>query len=122
MRECRAEAIAGMRLPPRCDVRDNQWDTPHGPPKDWLARSWTRQGVQLNPFHFLARRTRLRLLAALALTAAAVGIAIPVTATLPGSSFESDDGNLVVDGPAGSKDWANAPKLAIGVDAEQTST
>lgn len=34
---------------------------------------------------------------------------------LPGSNFESDDGNLVVN-TAGNHDWVNAPNLSVGVD------
>ena len=36
-------------------------------------------------------------------------------ANLTGSSFEGNDGNLVVDN-AGNKDWDNAPSLSVGVD------
>jgi hypothetical protein len=76
----------------------------------------------MGSFTFLGRRRRRGLLAVLAIAVAAVGVAIPGTANLAGSSFESDDGNLVVNDGAGSKDWENAPNLAIGVDDEQTST
>ena len=70
----------------------------------------------------LARRRRREVLAALAVAIVAVGIAIPVTANLPGSTFESDDGNLVLDASVpGDTDWVNAPSLAKGVDPEQTS-
>lgn len=68
------------------------------------------------------RTRRRKAVTALAVTGALVGIAIPVIANLPGSSFEIDDGNLVVNGPSGSKDWANAPNRSIGVDAQQTSS
>jgi hypothetical protein len=36
-------------------------------------------------------------------------------ANLPGSTFEGNDGNLVVD-TAGNTDWDNAPNLSVGVD------
>src|SRR5262245_58339996 len=35
---------------------------------------------------------------------------------LPGSPFETNDGNLIVNGGAGAQDWANAPSLAIAID------
>jgi hypothetical protein len=71
-------------------------------------------------FSFFGRRRR-RVVATLAIAAAAVGIGIPVIANLTKGTFEIDDGNLVVDG-TGKTDWANAPGLAVGVDASQTST
>ena len=56
-------------------------------------------------------RLRLGLCAAVAL---ALVFAVPVLA-LPGSSFESTDGNLLVN-TAGNKDWQNAPNLSVGTD------
>jgi len=44
-----------------------------------------------------------------------VGIALPVLANLSGSTFEANDGNLIVD-TAGNKDWSNAPNLKKGID------
>jgi hypothetical protein len=38
------------------------------------------------------------------------------SAALTGSSFESNDGNLVVDGGTGAHDWANAPNFKFAVD------
>src|SRR5262245_41011056 len=35
---------------------------------------------------------------------------------LAGSPFESNDGDLVVNGGAGAQDWANAPSLSVGID------
>ncbi|MEW5855382.1 MAG: SpaA isopeptide-forming pilin-related protein [Myxococcota bacterium] len=40
-------------------------------------------------------------------------------AALAGTDFESTDGNLVVDG---TKDWANAPNLTVGIDLPAGST
>jgi hypothetical protein len=37
------------------------------------------------------------------------------SANLPGSTFESNDGNMVVD-HAGNTDWVNAPNLVVGTD------
>ncbi len=63
------------------------------------------------------RRSLIAISAALLL---AVG-AIPALANLPGSSFESNDGNLVVDTP-GNKDWANAPNRVVKLDAASGKT
>ena len=60
-----------------------------------------------------ARIPRRWPLAAVVLLAALI-LAIP-TLALSGSSFESRDGNLVVN-TAGNKDWQNAPNLARGND------
>jgi hypothetical protein len=38
------------------------------------------------------------------------------SANLPGSTFEGNDGNLVVNGGAGAHDWVNAPNRVIGTD------
>jgi hypothetical protein len=61
------------------------------------AEPWTRR-----------RRPRAVLTAVLGLTAAGLVSVLPAgpAAGLQGSSFESTDGNLIVD-PAGNKDWAN---------------
>ncbi len=45
----------------------------------------------------------------------AVGAIHPALANLPGSNFESNDGNLVVDTP-GNQDWANAPNRVVMLD------
>ena len=66
-------------------------------------------------------RRRWRHLALAAIAAAAMGIAIPVIAQLPGSDFEIADGNLVVD-TTGNTDWVNAPARTIGVDPTQTNS
>ena len=55
------------------------------------------------------------------LTLAAIGAVIFVAgsaANLPGSSFEGNDGNLVVNGGAGAHDWDNAPNLSAGQDIQ----
>jgi hypothetical protein len=38
------------------------------------------------------------------------------SANLAGSTFEGNDGNLVVNGGAGAHDWDNAPNLSVGQD------
>ena len=56
--------------------------------------------------------------AALALAATAVAVPLltsSASANLPGSTFEGNDGNLVVN-TAGNHDWTNAPNRAIGTD------
>ncbi len=60
------------------------------------------------------RRRRL-LLAGLFVTAAAVAVSTSVSANLPGSTFEGNDGNYVVN-TAGNTDWVNAPSRVIGND------
>jgi hypothetical protein len=44
-----------------------------------------------------------------------LGTAPLALANLPGSTFEGNDGNLVVDTP-GNTDWANAPNRVVGLD------
>jgi hypothetical protein len=62
------------------------------------------------------RRRAWRWLAVPALVALlTLGLASVALANLPGSTFEGNDGNLVVD-TAGNKDWANAPNLVVGID------
>jgi hypothetical protein len=65
------------------------------------------------------RRTWLALGTAAALTL----LAIPGTsfANLAGSTFEGNDGNLVVT-TAGNTDWANAPNRVVGLDQPSGST
>src|SRR6266568_117613 len=63
----------------------------------------------------------LRLLLALLAVASLILVTItPAGAILPGSTFEGNDGNLVVD-HAGDTDWANAPNRVIGVDQSSGS-
>lgn len=64
-----------------------------------------------------SRTTRpRRLVGAVAATAALLlSQALPAAANLPGSSFESADGNLVVN-TSGNLDWVNAPNLVTGID------
>ena len=72
-------------------------------------------------FYALLRRSRRgKMLVGAAVAAVVTGIAIPVVANLSGSSFEIDDGNLVVNTP-GNQDWANAPNRSLGVDPSQTN-
>jgi hypothetical protein len=58
------------------------------------------------------RRSRLLILAIAALSV--VALALPVLATLGGTTFNANDGNLVVNGTE--TDWAVAPNLAKGID------
>jgi hypothetical protein len=60
------------------------------------------------------RPGQLRLAVGLAAICALL-VAIPVFANLTGSTFEGNDGNLVVDTP-GDTDWANAPHRVVGLD------
>src|SRR6266567_5899825 len=66
----------------------------------------------------LGRRLLLVLLAVASLILVTI---TPAGAILPGSTFEGNDGNLVVD-HAGDTDWANAPNRVIGVDQPSGST
>jgi hypothetical protein len=61
-----------------------------------------------------ALRRRIGLVAAVA-TALGLTFAGPVLANLPGSTFESNDGNLIVNTP-GNTDWVNAPNRVRGDD------
>jgi hypothetical protein len=63
---------------------------------------------------FTRRRTRV-LASALGALALMVAMAVPAFANLAGSTFEGNDGNLVVN-TAGNTDWANAPNRVSGVD------
>ena len=65
-----------------------------------------------------SREGRLRL-AGVVVVVATLAVAVPVLANLPGSSFESTDGNLLVNTP-GNLDWENAPALEVGTDASQS--
>jgi hypothetical protein len=49
------------------------------------------------------------------LTLIGLVLGAPASANLPGSTFEGNDGNLVVD-TAGNTDWANAPNRVTGLD------
>ena len=65
-----------------------------------------------------AKYRRVRLGLSLAVTATVVltlALVSPGLANLPGSSFESSDGNLVVN-TAGNTDWTNAPNRVRGDD------
>lgn len=61
----------------------------------------------------MIRRSTLSLV----LFVASVGIPTPSGALLASSSFEGDDGNLVVNGAAGAEDWANTGIDCEGADA-----
>jgi hypothetical protein len=72
----------------------------------------------MSAFRFRSRRTRRLWKIAVTLTALAAFAAVFVagsSANLPGSTFEGNDGNLVVD-TAGNTDWANAPNRVRGDD------
>jgi len=60
----------------------------------------------------------LLLLVAIAAVAATTVFVVGASANLSGSSFEGNDGNLVVNGGAGAHDWVNAPNLAAGQDIQ----
>jgi prealbumin domain-containing protein len=69
-------------------------------------------------FEFRRRSTRRRWMfigSGTTLVAAMLLIVAAATAKLPGSTFEGNDGNLVVS-TAGGTDWDNAPNLSVGVD------
>jgi Prealbumin-like fold domain len=57
--------------------------------------------------------------AALATALLTIGSA---SANLSGSTFEGNDGNLVVNGGAGAHDWVNAPNRVIGTDLPTGTT
>jgi hypothetical protein len=68
--------------------------------------------------HFRSRRTRRLWTTGLTLTALALFAVVFVAASsanLAGSTFEGNDGNLVVN-TAGNHDWDNAPNLSVGQD------
>ena len=62
------------------------------------------------------RRRRYQLAALFSVAAVLALIAVPASAVLPGSTFEGNDGNLVVDGAAPATDWANVADLHAGID------
>ena len=75
---------------------------------------------------FRLRRRRLRRLwsggtTLAAVTAFAVVFVAGSSANLAGSTFEGNDGNLVVD-TSGNTDWANAPNLVVGLDQPSGSS
>ena len=75
-------------------------------------------------FHFRSRRTRRLWTTGLTLTALALFAVVFVAASsanLAGSTFEGNDGNLVVN-TAGNTDWANAPNRVVGLDQPSGST
>jgi hypothetical protein len=70
-------------------------------------------------FEFKRRSTRRRWMfigSGTTLVAAMLLIVAAATANLAGSSFESNDGNLIVNGGANATDWANAPHRVRGDD------
>ncbi len=78
----------------------------------------------MSAFRFRSRRTRRFWKFAVTLTALAAFAAVFVagsSANLPGSTFEGNDGNLVVN-TAGNTDWANAPNRVRGDDLASGST
>jgi hypothetical protein len=79
-----------------------------------------REGEQVAVFHFRKRRTRRFWLAGLIISALAVVFVTASGANLAGSTFESNDGNLVVN-TSGNEDWANAPNLVVKTEAASGS-
>jgi hypothetical protein len=63
-------------------------------------------------FRWVRRRAPWLVAAVVALT---LSMTIPGYANLPGSTFEGNDGNLVVN-TGGNTDWANVAGLAVGLD------
>jgi hypothetical protein len=70
--------------------------------------------------HFVVRSRRLAIAAVLAM-GLAVTLAPASVANLTGSTFEGNDGNLVVN-TAGNTDWSNAPSRVRGDDLTSGST
>jgi hypothetical protein len=66
-------------------------------------------------------RSLLRVLALPVLALVAVLFVTGASANLPGSTFEGNDGNLVVNTP-GNQDWENAPNLSAAADLTSGST
>ncbi len=79
----------------------------------YLHRGW----VATRSF---SRRTRRWLTLGVAFVAF-TAVALPSYALLPGSTFEGQDGNLVVN-TAGHTDWANAPNRVVGLDQPSGAT
>src|SRR6266516_2008907 len=73
-----------------------------------------RTGSPARPRRWTRRHT-LTLAAALSLVFGIIGVATPSLANLAGSTFEGNDGNLIVN-TAGNTDWANAPNRVVGLD------
>lgn len=75
-----------------------------------------------NPGHPGGSRRLGPLILMLCVAAVAIGVtAIASFANVAGSSFEGNDGNLVVNTP-GNEDWANAPNRVVGLDKESGKT
>jgi len=97
------------------------WISDHRSPEAGEHPKEAFMGRMLNAFatfKFRERRTRRLWLAAMALAAVTVVAIVLVpgsSANLAGSTFEGNDGNLVVNTP-GNHDWDNAPNLSVGVD------
>ena len=67
-------------------------------------------------------RKRITIAALVAVAAFTVIFVMSASAVpLPGSNFEGDDGNLIVN-TAGDHDWVNAPNLSVGVDKPTGTT
>ena len=82
-----------------------------------ISRVLTRPGQAPVRTSTASRRKRQRI--AIVSAATLVGALVPIiaTATLTGSTFESTDGNLVVNGASPpALDWVNAPNRVVGVD------
>jgi Prealbumin-like fold domain len=79
----------------------------------WLFRIATNTLGPASPTR--RRRTITAVLTLAFLAAAAVIFVAGSSANLAGSTFEGNDGNLVVN-TAGNHDWDNAPNLSVGVD------
>src|SRR5947208_8964961 len=62
-----------------------------------------------------AFRKSTQLVIAIVVAITTLGVVTPAQANLAGSSFEGNDGNLVVNA-TGNKDWVNAPNFDYGID------
>src|SRR5215831_13620257 len=70
---------------------------------------------------FRRRRRTIGLLVAVAALAGVLVFAIAANSTIGSSTFEGNDGNLVVNTP-GNHDWDNAPNLTFAQDQERSQT
>lgn len=92
-----------------------------GPKEEPLLEGRARH---MAAFRFPSRRTRWLWKVGIALTALAAFAVVFVSgssANLAGSTFEGNDGNLIVN-TAGNHDWDNAPNLVVGVDLTSGQT
>jgi Prealbumin-like fold domain len=80
-----------------------------------------RTSAVMKRIHRSFSRRTLKWLTVTVAALAFAAVALPSFANLPGSTFEGNDGNLVVN-TAGNTDWANAPNRVVGVDQPSGSS